>query len=595
MLQPASRSIYEQFSLVVSRHAQQPALLSKGKNGEYTALSYAEVDESVARVAASLAELGVQKGDTIGILSQNRPEWAVADLSVLRLGGIVVPIYPTLPSAYVKYIVDDSKMKMIFVEDARLFAVVDTIRRECPCLEKVILFDDSGISEERQYVTLGEMKETGRETMHDAEAVAGTDVATIVYTSGTTGEPKGVVLTHGNIVSNALSIIRRCRVTHQDRFLSFLPLSHMFERTCGYYAMLLAGASIAYAESISTVARDVKAVRPTILLAVPRVIEKAYDAAVKEIEKKSRFKRDLVSAALASLNTYVNLQHKGEKASLALRVKCIIFNRLVASTFRNIAGGRLRVIASGGAPLDFRMAKALHIVGLSIIEGYGLTETSPIVCCDTLDEVTLGTVGRPLDGIEVMIGHGDEVLVRGPNVMRGYLNKPEETARAIDSDGWFHTGDQGRFDGDGKLIITGRIKELIVTSYGKKVPTATIEAMLMKSRYIMQAMLHGNNRKYLVALIVPERESVEAYAARHHVPFGAYQELLSSSPIQDLIRDEVERTTENLASYEKVRGFVLIAEEFTVADGLLTPSLKLRKRKVEEKYQNEINALYERG
>lgn len=595
MSKTGSSSIYEQFSRTVLLHPRRPCLRYKGEKKKYVSLAYAEVDGSVKRVAHSLRKLGAVKGDTIGIFSQNRPEWALSDLAVMKLGAVVVPVYPTLPSAQVAYIVRDSGMKMIFVENVELLALVDEIRPACSSLEKVILFDDSGVAADRGCVTLRSLEGDELEEPQDTEAVSGSDVATIVYTSGTTGEPKGVVLTHGNIVSNALSIIQRCRVTHQDRFLSFLPLSHMFERTCGHYAMLLAGASIAYAEDLSTVAMDVKTVRPTILLAVPRVIEKAYDAAVKAIERRSPFKRHLVSAALHSLNRYVNLQYKKEKISLLLRVKCAIFGMLVASSFRNIAGGKLRVIASGGAPLDFRMAKALHIVGFHIVEGYGLTETSPIVCCDTPDDVTLGTVGNPLDGIEVMIGRDDEILVRGPNVMKGYLNKPEETARAIDSDGWFHTGDQGRFDRNGKLVITGRIKELIVTSYGKKVPTAPIEAMLMKSTFIMQALLHGNNRKHLVALIVPDREAIEAFAGKSNLVFETYAELLSREQIKDLVRDEVEKATESLASYEKVKGFVLVPEEFTVANGLLTPSLKLRKKKVEEKYKDEISALYEHG
>jgi long-chain acyl-CoA synthetase len=281
------------------------------------------------------------------------------------------------------------------------------------------------------------------------------------------------------------------------------------------------------------------------------------------------------------------------RVPLGLKAKCSIFNTLIASKFRNIAGGRLRLIASGGAPLDQRIAKVLHVLGINIMEGYGLTETSPIVCCHTLEDRKLGTVGKPLDGVEVAIGEKDEILVKGPNVMKGYLNKPEETGGAMDKDGWFHTGDKGRFDADGNLLITGRIKELIVTSYGKKIAPAPIEARMTKSRYIAQAVLHGDKRKYLVALVVPCRESIQCYARDRAIFCDNYSILLEHNEIKKLIDREIEGATADLASYEKVRAFALLSEEFSVENDLLTPTLKLRKGKIMERYQDVINALYD--
>ena len=587
-----SETLYGLFHRACSLHPKKRALMYKGEGKKYEAISYGEVDESVTNVAAFLTTLGVEKGDAIAIFSNNRPEWAIADLAVLKRGGIVVAIYPTLPPSQVKYVVNDSRMKLIFVENARLFSIIEGVRTESPRLEKVILFDDSGIAGEKEYVRFEEMKRRRPEVADEGEDVSGTDVATIVYTSGTTGEPKGVVLTHGNIVSNTLSIVKRCRVTHEDVVVSYLPLSHMFERTCGYYAMLFCGASIAFAEDLSTLAEDVATIRPTVLLAVPRVIEKAYDTVVKQVEGSSPLKRLLVSFAIKNLNRYANLTYRGMRVPVGLRAKCAVCNTFVASAFRKIAGGRLRIIASGGAPLDQKIAKVLHILGFNLMEGYGLTETSPIVCCHTLDDRKLGTVGKPLDGIDVVIGENDEILVKGPNVMRGYLNKPDETADVIDEDGWFHTGDRGRLDEDGNLIITGRIKELIVTSYGKNVASASIEAQITKSRYVAQAVLYGDKKKYIVALIVPDREGLRSYAQERGIDFDSFSELLEKDEIREVIRHDIEEATADLAPYEKIKAFALIPEEFTVENGMLTPTLKLRRNRIFEKYRQEVDGMY---
>ena len=590
-----SQTIYEFFSKSVTLYPDKPALMYKRGKKSFEHIRYAELDELIQKVAASLKSMGIKKGDTVGIFSHNRPEWTVTDLAVLKLGGIVVPIYPTLPPFYVKYIISDSKIKIVFVENAVHLTVIDTIRNETAHLEEIVLFNDSGVSPEGKSIKFDEMikTETGRADGDDS--ISSDDAATIVYTSGTTGEPKGVVLTHANIVSNVFSIMKRCKVTHKDITVSYLPLSHMFERTCGYYGMLFAGATIAYAEHISTLVHDVATVRPTILIAVPRVIEKAYDEAVKKVEGSSFFKKALVSSAIRNLNTFTNMKNKGLKVPIWLGVKYRFYDTLVASKFRNIAGGRLRVIASGGAPLDQKLAKILYILGFNILEGYGLTETSPIVSCHTLDERKFGTVGKLLDGINVAISENDEILVKGPNVMRGYLNKPEETAKVIDNNGWLHTGDQGRFDDDGNLIITGRIKELIVTSYGKKIASAPIEAMITKSRYIAQSVLYGDKRKYIVALIVPDREPVESYARGKKILYNSYPGLLEMNEIRELIRNEIDEVTVDLATYEKVKAFALIPEEFTVEDGLLTPTLKLRKKRIAERYRNEIHALYDQS
>jgi long-chain acyl-CoA synthetase len=386
--------------------------------------------------------------------------------------------------------------------------------------------------------------------------------------------------------------MRRFKVGPADVFLSFLPLCHMLERTCGYYTMLFAGATIAYAEGISTIASDVRKVRPTIIVVVPRIVEKIYEAVEQKVMEAPLVRRKLVLAAVRHLNERVNRAYRGERVPLALRLQCILYDRLVAAKFRKIAGGRLRLLVSGGAPLDRNLAKTLHVLGFNIIEGYGLTETAPVVCTAALEDNRLGTVGKPFDGVEVKIGESDEILVRGPNLMCGYFNLPEETAKTIDRDGWFHTGDRGRLDERGNLVITGRLKELIVTSYGKKVAPVPIEAEITKSPYVDQVLLFGDNRKFITALIVPEHGAIERYAREKTIAGADYATLLARAEIRELIAAEIERATAELAPFEKVRAFTLLPEGFTVANELLTPTLKLRRQKIAERYRNEIDALY---
>jgi len=600
-------TLYAAFHDAAARFPGKAALRFKGEDGQYQSISYRALGESVARVALSLACLGIAKGDRVAILAYHGIEWVMTDLASLKLGAVIVPLYHTLPPSAVKYILNDSACKLVFVEDEELFDVIDSVRSEVPSLERIVLFDWKGIGEEKGFVRFRDLVEGGLE-MRGTDRAGGRlegpgsaaelptmskdDPATIVYTSGTTGHPKGVILSHGNILFNAFSLMRRFDVGPDDEFLSFLPLCHMFERTCGYYTMLFAGATIAYAEGVSTIVRDVQEIRPTIIIVVPRIVEKIYEAVEQKVMEAPLLRRKLVLAAVRSMNERVNRAYREESVPLFLRLKCLFYNRLVASKFRKIAGGRLRLLVSGGAPLDRKLAKTLHVLGFNIIEGYGLTETAPVVCTCTLDDARLGTVGKPFDGVEVRIGGSDEILVKGPNLMCGYFNLTDETAKAIDADGWFHTGDRGRFDERGNLVITGRIKELIVTSYGKKVAPAPIEAEIAKSLYIDQVLLFGDNKKYITALVVPRREVIERHAREKAIAATDYAALLARDEIRELIADEIERETAELAPFEKVRAFTLLAEGFTVANELLTPTLKLRRSKIVERYRDSIEAMY---
>ncbi len=595
----APDTIYAAFRESVVRFPRRPALRFKGEDGEYRSMRYDALGESVDRLAASLRRLGVARGDRVAIFAYHGPEWAIADLAALKIGAVVVPIYHTLAPPAAMHILNDSSCRLIFVAGKDLLVAIDSIRDRVPSLERVVVFDDGGIEGKSDFSRFRDMAspgaDAGRAAGEEPAPVSSGDPATIVYTSGTTGAPKGVVLSHGNILFDAFSTMRRFRVGSEDTFLSFLPLCHMLERTCGHYTMLFAGATIAYAEGVATIVDDVRKIRPTIIVVVPRIVEKIYEAVERKIMEAPHPRRALVLAAIRGLNERANLVYRGEDVPLALRLKCALYDRLVAAKFREIAGGRLRLLVSGGAPLDRRLAKTLLVLGFNVVEGYGLTETAPVVCVATPEDNRLGTVGKPLDGVEVKIGGSDEILVRGPNLMCGYYGLPGATAEAIDGGGWFHTGDRGRFDERGNLVITGRLKEIIATSYGKKVAPVPIEAEILKSRYVDQALLVGDNRKYVAALVVPRREAIEEYARERELPSTGYADLLARGEVRDLVAGEIERATVDLAPFEKVRAFTLLEEGFTLANELLTPTLKLRRTAIAARYKNEIDAMYAAG
>lgn len=583
-------TLYQSFLKVAEKFPKKPALSYK-KQGHYHSITFEELHNLVNAVAFNLVNNGIKKGTPVAIFSYNRPEWVIADLAILKIGAIVVPIYHILPDWQVKYIINDSKTELIFVENAKLFSVIESIKDQTPSLKKIFVFDDSEIGD-KAYGKFADLTNT-QPTKINFPSVLANDVATYVYTSGTTAEPKGVILTHNNILSNVFSAIKQYNVNEKDGLASFLPLCHMFERTCGYYTILLAGGTIGYVESLDTIALDVKTLRPTVLITVPRVLEKVYETVSRKITEGSALQRKLVRSAVKNLNRYTNLKYRKRKIPFGLKIKYWFYDCLVAAKFRKLAGGKVRLIVSGGAALNKKIAKIYHIFGFNIVEGYGLTETAPVVCANTIETNRFGTVGKPLENVSVKIGENDEILVKGPNVMIGYLNKPEATAQAIDNEGWFHTGDQGRFDEYGNLIITGRIKELIVTSYGKNIAPMPIEQRLQESSYIDQIMLYGDKKKCLVALIVPQKKAVENYAKKNKIEFANYPELLQTAEIKNLIKSEIEIANQDFAQHERIKSFALLTENFTVENGLLTPTLKVRRDAIVKKYRDLIESLYQ--
>ncbi len=583
-------SLFEQ---AIQDYGDKPALAHKPKGGTYQDISYTEFAESVDVFSKGLNELGVQKGDRVAILSENRPEWAITDFSILKSGAVNVPMFSTLTAAQVGYILKDSGAKVICVSTKDQLTKVISIRDEVPSLEHIIIYnelDDEVPADVSQFVDVcSKGSETDRSIETDIDE---NDLATIIYTSGTTGNPKGVMLTHANFISNYNAAKSLIDVTETDVLLSFLPLSHVFERLGGHYVPLFSGAKVAYAESTFTVAQNMQDVSPTVMLSVPRLYETMHDRVLRAVQAGSSLKQKIfhwgvsVGSAVSS-----RIQH-GEKPSALLQLKQSIADKLVFAKLKAATGGKLRFFVSGGAALPKSIAEFFHAAGILILEGYGLTETSPIISMNHPDKWKFGTVGAPIPGIEVKIAEDGEIITRGPHVMKGYFNNEEATTESIDSDGWFHTGDIGIFDEDGFIKITDRKKNIIVLSNGKNVAPQPLESQLVQSPFITQIMLVGNERKNIAALIVPNFDALKSWASENGVDTSDLPELLKTREVQQLIQSEIRERLTDFADFEQVRRFALLEKEFSQEEDEMTPTLKLKRNVIIEKYSDVIEGMY---
>ena len=593
-------TVYACFAETARRFADRTSLMRK-VNGKYQGITYAELSRIVDELAAGLAERGVKPGDRVGIYSYNRPEWVATDLAVAKLGAVLIPVYHSLGADAIRYILNDAGVTHLIVESPELFANITRILPEVPPLRDVVTVFGHELKSRagKQLLNFEELRKAGAEALKqnprlgEPHQPAPDDLFTVCYTSGTTGEPKGAMLTHRNVLSNVQSLIPLFGVNENDVLVSFLPLCHMFERTGGYYCMLMAGGAIAYAESVQTIAKDVQLARPTVMIVLPRVLEKVYNAVQDKVLAGSALNRLLMISTLRTYSRYARRKAGGQAISPWLRFKHWLLGRLVVDKLKQLAGGRLRVMVSSSAPLDRKLAHTIRNLGFNLLEGYGLTECSPAVCVAIPGQERVGTVGKPLAGVEVRIGPNDEVLVRGPNVMKGYLNKPRETAEVIDTEGWFHSGDQGKFDEEGNLIITGRIKELIINSYGKNIPPSPIELAVCNSKYVEQALIHGDCKPFLCALIVPSPLSLEAFAREKGIAFKHHTDLLDNPEVVKLYEAEIKKALASFAQYEQVHRFKLIPAPFTVENGLLTPSLKTKRPQAIAAYHDELEKMYE--
>lgn len=590
-----SGTLAELFLTAVEKHGDRLAYEYFPDEGSgLKGITFDEVYEVVSSAAAGLQALGLSSGDKVAILSENCPEWALADFACLCTGILDVPIYDTLTISQVAYILENSEAQLVFVSDAGQAEKALEARRQIGRDVRVVMFNATDPPEDdvlvwRDFLEHGRNAAAGGDRGFRAKALeAGPeDVATILYTSGTTGDPKGVMLTHNNVSSNVRSITRVLPTKTGDSSLVFLPLSHVFQRT-GSYLHFSHGVTQVFAHSMSTVAADLKIVRPHIAISVPRLYEKIYNV-IMEVQG---IKKKVVQWAREVGEAWADEKLAGREPSGVLKFKHAIADVLVFRRIRSEMGGRVRYFVSGGAPLSAEINRFFFSAGIQIYEGYGLTETSPGTNFNTPEHLRIGTVGKPIPGTEIRIGEGGEVLVRGPQVMKGYFAMPEATAKAIDAEGWFSTGDVGEIDKDGFLRITDRIKDIIVTAGGKNVAPQPIENRLKGDDFIEQAVMLGDRRSYCVVLVVPSFPNLEAWARKSGINAPGQKLLLASKPVQEYMEARVLACLEDLASYEKPKKIGLIAAPFTVEDGTLTPTQKVKRRVVEDKHRNLIDAFY---
>jgi long-chain acyl-CoA synthetase len=592
MATPSVRTLSELFLKAASYN--KPDCLQSKVGGTYQPMSTAELVDRVRRLSKALLELGVKPGDRVALMSENGPHWPTVDFATLCIGAVLVPIYPTLLPDQAAYIANNCGAKVVFAETAAHLEGLLSHANELPEVRQFVLI--KGEVGDPRVTTLAALLEKGagydvEDFERRAGAVRPEDLATFIYTSGTTGTPKGVMLTHENIASNVTAGLSVLNLDARYTVLSFLPLSHSFERTVDY-CYFLTGCSIAYAESVAAVAQNMQEVKPHVFVSVPRVYEKVYGRVQEGVAAGSPIKQTLFAWAVAKGRQALPYRLKRQKPPGLLGLQLGLADKVVFSKIHERLGGRFEFAISGGAPLGRDLAEFFWAAGVPIYEGYGLSETSPVITVNSRDAVKLGSVGRPIPGVEVKIAADGEILARGPNIMKGYWKMEKETAEVIDADGWFHTGDIGEIDEEGFLRITDRKKELIINAYGKNVAPAPIENSLKSSRYIGQAVVIGDRRKFLSALLVPDFDALKGWAERNGLGTASPAELIAHPKVRELIGQEVETVNSGLAGFEKIVAWELLPDEFTLETGELTPTQKVKRRVINQKYGDVIERLY---
>jgi long-chain acyl-CoA synthetase len=593
-------TISEMFENIFEKYSstKRPILMQKIE-GKYVDVSYSELRDVSTNFAIGLASLGVKPDDHVALISENRPEWVVSDIAIHKLGAVDVPIYPTLTAKQIEFIFNDAEVKYAIVSNSFQFNKVKKIFNEVKSLKKVIVISEKGVELEKDVLSYTHVCQMGADINKKQPdfknkikpKINPSNLLTIIYTSGTTGNPKGVMLTHSNLVSNIKSASQVITLSDTDVLLSFLPLCHSFERMAGYYTAFASGSTIAYAESVESVRDNLAEVKPTIMTSVPRLFERIYNRVHRQVEEGPPMKRKIFNWALATGRKYVFAKKHGF-VSPALTIKHRLADKLVFHKLKTATGGRIRFFVSGGAALGREYGEFFEAVGLQIIEGYGLTESSPVITANRLDDYKFGSVGKPIPGVEVKIAEDGEILARGPNIMKGYWNNKHATEESIDNDKWLHTGDIGVFDAEGFLIITDRKKHMFVSSGGKNIYPQPIEGLFLQSKYIDQFVLIGDRRMFLSALIVPDFDAVKEYADRNKISYTDEDDLISKQEIYEIIEKEVSTLQKDLSNYERVRKFVLLSRPFSIDGGEITPTMKIRRKAVEEKYQNMIEEMY---
>ncbi len=597
----ACRTIPELFLFLTERYSgiSDKFVIKRKVDSNYIGITYDEFRRQTESFAYGLLALGIKKKDNIAIIAENRPEWVYSDMAILSINAVDVPLYPSLTSESIEFILNNSEAKGIIVSNKFQLNKILKIKANCRHLRYIILLNEKDFSNEDKHLytfkSIQEMgnlyKENNPLLLEDnIKQVKENDLCTIIYTSGTTGEPKGVMLTHKNILSNVNSALQAYPITEKDTFLSFLPLCHIFERMAGYYTAFASGCTVVYAESIESVAQNLIEVNPTIMTTVPRLFERIYSKIIKNIDSQSSSKQKIFYWAMEIGKEYAIARRNGN-IPITLLVKHRLAEKLVFGKLKEKMGGKMRFFISGGAPLSRELGEFFEAIGVIILEGYGLTESSPVLAANKVDDFKFGTVGKIFPGVEIKIASDGEILARGPNIMLGYFKNKKETEEVL-KDGWLHTGDIGVFDSDGFLLITDRKKHLFKTSSGKYIAPTPIENMFLSSKYIDQFVLVGDKRMFLSALIVPDFESIKEYADSNKIPYTSPEELVKRKEIYDLIEKDMGKIQKKLANFERVRKFALLEKPFALEDGEITPSLKIRRKIVEERYNYLIEEMY---
>ena len=581
-----------------ARFSSHPAVKYR-KQGSFVVLNYAQYYDRALMVARGLRKLQVKPGDKVAILSENRAGWIIADMGILCAAAVTVPIYATNTPEQVAYVLDHSEAKLVFVSSRAQYLKILKFRAALPMLQLVVSFERFLGDPSLPVTTFYQLSEIDDPILDQEKAelekvIAGitTDsLMTLIYTSGTTGIPKGVMLSHRNILFDVWHTIKKARVlSEQEVLLSFLPLSHVLERSVGYYLPVMMGGLIAFADSFEKIAENMVELRPSLIVSVPRLFEKIYSRIFESVHQLSLFKRTMFRRGLAIGKRYVYATYIDKNAGPLLRAQYAIADRIIFSKLRRRFGGNLKLCCCGGAPLDQNINEFFWIIGIPIIEGYGLTETSPVLCINSFEELRFGSVGTPLESTEITIAADGEVLVKGPQVMIGYYKDPVGSKEAF-QDGWFKTGDIGTLQ-DGYLSITDRKKDLIITAGGKNIAPQPIENLLKRDKYISQAFVYGDRRPYLTAVLVPTIERLLEFALEKNLNYNDLDDLVVHEPVRRLYEQRIKAVNDDLAPYETIKRFVLLPRDFSIEAGELTPTLKLKRKVIGENYKEKIEQMY---
>lgn len=581
--------IFDLLDNYLENYPQQDAALAYKRGGQWRKYSIQEYVELTNYISYGMLKLGVKPGDNIGIVSGNRPQWNMLDMAIMQIGAISIPIYPTISQEDYRYILNHAEMKMIFIEGKDLRRKLEPVLPDVTTLKAIYVFDET----DGDYKFLDQLIEMGKENQDPEklkalkEAIQPGDMATIIYTSGTTGNPKGVMLSHSNIIGQ-LENLKTTPSGWSKTSLSFLPLCHAYERMLVYLYQFL-GMSVYYAESLATIADNIKEVNPTMMSAVPRLLEKIYDKLYLAGKKQPFLKRKLYFWAFNLATTY---QLEGMSGWKQRQLK--LADKLIYSKWREAIGGNFDIVVSGGSAIQPHMASFFSAIGMPVFEGYGLSESSPVIAVSQRGKNgrRFGTVGLPLPGVEVRLGERDEIMCRGHNVMLGYYRDPELTAQVIDADGWLHTGDTGKFTDLGQLIITGRLKSIFKTSFGKYVNPQAIESKFMESPLIDQMIVLGENKKFAAALISPDSAYLKSWAKIHRVEAATIEELIQHPVVLKRYAEEVKKYNHNFGDFEQVKRWILVPDEWTQPNGMLSPTLKIKRNVIEERYKEQIEKLF---